>query len=287
MDLIRIFSRRICFTVWVFVCCFRSSADIRDHDSQLPLYEIGLAGATFFMSDYPAAEQGKLRALVVPYAFYRGKVLRADDEGGIRGRLVDREKVEFDLSASAGFPADSGDNRARRGMPDIDWVGEIGPRLRAHILDQGKHRLNFNLPVRYVFSTDFRRADDRGYLFQPELEYRNSNIFDEELEGTILLSMIFASDQLMDYFYEVPAEYSHPERPSFQAQGGYLGTSLTLGASREMAEDARFFVGAKLDYYGFSMNDRSPLFKDPLNLTFALGFSYRLLESEDRAGTRM
>jgi hypothetical protein len=116
---------------------------------------------------------------------------------------------------------------------------------------------------------------------------RNSNVLDKDFEGTVLLSMIFASDQLMDYFFEVPAEFSHPERPPFQAQGGYLGTSLIFGASREMAEATRFFIGLKMDYYGFSMNDQSPLFKDPLNMTFAFGFSYRLLESEERAGARM
>lgn len=262
-------------------------ADIHDHDRDQALYEIGVAGATFYLPDYPSSQQGGLRALVLPYAYYRGKVLRADDEGGIRSRLVDRERIEMDLSASAGFPADSRDNHARRGMPNIDWIGEIGPRWRAHLIDEGPHRLNFNLPIRYVFSTNFKRFDDRGYLLQPELEYRNDNVLMEDWESTILISAIFASDQLMDYFYEVPEEFATSERPAYQAQGGYLGFGVTLGASREIAPGTTFFCGVKMDDYGQSVNRNSPLFKTPTNWSFAFGLSYLLIESDERAGSRL
>ncbi|MCB0362276.1 MAG: MipA/OmpV family protein [Bdellovibrionales bacterium] len=268
-----------------FIC--PAQADLRDHDSDRALYELGLAGATFFMQDYPASNQGKLRALVVPFVYYRGRVLRADDEGGIRGRFVERERMELDLSAAAGFPADSRDNHARRGMPNIDWIGEVGPRLRVHLYDEAAHRVDFNLPVRYVFSTDFKRVDDRGYLFQPQLEYRNNDVFGENWEASLLISMIFASDQLMDYFYEVSEEFATLERPSYQAEGGYLGSSLTLGASRKVAEDFKFFCGVKGDYYGFSTNYKSPLFKQTSNVSFAFGFSYVIKESEERAGTSL
>lgn len=257
----------------------------RTWEAQESLYEIGLAGASFFLYDYPAAEQGRLRALIVPYAYYRGKVLRADDEGGIRGRLLERERIEFDFSAAAAFPADSRDNHARRGMPDLDWIGEVGPRMRVHIIEEENLRFEFNLPVRYVFSTDLTRVDDRGYLFQPELSLKIDNVWGEGWDFSLSTSAQFASDQLMDYFYEVSNQYATIDRPAFQSRGGLLGNNLVLGVSREVRPRMRAFCGAKFDYYGLSVNRRSPLFKDPWNAGFAFGFSYQLYESGARAGT--
>ena len=261
-----------------------AQAKERPWEADLPLYEIGVAGATFYLPDYPSSNQGRLRALAVPYVYYRGKVLRAEDEGGIRGRVMARDRVEFDLSASAAFPANSKSNRARRGMPDLDWIGEVGPRMRIHIMEEENVRLEFALPVRYVFSTDFGRFDDRGYLFQPQLKLKVDNVWGEDWNYSLNLSAQFASDQLMDYFFEVPAEFATPERPEFQAKGGLLGMNVVTGVSREVAPKFTMFCGVKADYYGVSVNRRSPLYQDPWNISFAIGFAYEIHESEERAG---
>ena len=285
MDLIRNWTGRLLISVFLWASHSPEAlAKVRPWETDLPLYEVGLAGAVFYLQDYPAADQGRLRALALPYVYYRGKVLRADDEGGIRGKVMEKDRIEFDLSASAAFPANSEDNKARGGMPDLDWIGEVGPRLRVHIMEDENVQLDFNMPVRYVFSTDFTRMDDRGYLFQPQLALHVENVWQEEWDLTFLFSAQFASDQLMDYFYEVPAEFATPERPSFQAKGGLLGNNLVVGVSREVKPKFTVFCGIKVDYYGLSVNRRSPLFKDPWNSAFAVGFSYQMYESVERAG---
>ena len=261
-----------------------AQAKTRPWEADLPLYEVGVAGATFFLPDYPSSNQGRLRAIALPYVYYRGKVLRADDEGGIRGKVMEKDRIEFDLSAAASFPANSDDNRARRGMPDLDWIGEVGPRMRIHLMEDENVRLEFNLPVRYVFSTDFGRLDDRGYSFQPQLNLKVDNVWGEDWNFSLSTSALFASDQLMDYFFEVPAQYSTVDRPEYQAQGGLMGLNVVAGVSREVIPDLTMFCGVKVDYYGVLVNRRSPLYMDPWNAAFAIGFGYKIHESEEKAG---
>ncbi len=290
LALLRKTVRLIClfsFYGLVFAGTEKSQASTeRTLESQdLPLLEMGLVGVTFFTPDYPAAEQGSLRTLAVPYAYYRGKQMRAE-EGGMRGRLMDQQTWDVDLSLAGSFPADSRHNRAREGMPNIDWIGEVGPRLRIHLEDFASSsryfKWNFLFPIHYVFSTNFRRWDDRGYLFKPEMEWKWR--YEEFKQSDLILSLsaTFASDQLMDYFYEVPDSYATPLRPAYQAQGGYLGMGFLVGATREYKSGFKFFCGVKGDFYQYSVNRSSPLFKQLTNWGFGMGFSSRLWESEER-----
>ncbi|MFC7554522.1 MipA/OmpV family protein [Pseudoroseomonas wenyumeiae] len=91
-----------------------------------PVLEAGIGGGGGWLPDYPAAGQNHLQGLAFPYVIYRGEILRSDDRG-VRSRFYSSEGIGLDLSFSGAFPSRSDDNKARRGMPDLDWQGEVGP----------------------------------------------------------------------------------------------------------------------------------------------------------------
>ena len=112
-----------------------------------PLLEAGVFGGGGWIPDYPAAGQNHLRGLALPYVLYRGEVLRSDDRG-VRGRFYRKDDLEFSLSFGGALGARSRDNRAREGMPNLDYLGEVGPALRWVAWRDGtKRRAVLELPL--------------------------------------------------------------------------------------------------------------------------------------------
>lgn len=248
-----------------------------------PLWEVGLVGVVGWLPDYPAADQNHLRWLVVPRVVYRGPILRLGEKGLIRGLLVETERLELDVSLTGSFAADADDNRARRGMPDLDWLGEIGPRLTIGLLGERERRgLSLDLQARAVFSTDLSSFDYRGLVFHPELVWRTADIADSAIGLEARFGPIFADERLMDYFYEVPPQFVTPARPRFDADPGYLGSFLAVRLGRRLAGRVRLGLSGRLGLHTGATNDDSPLFRD--EVTFGIGTSliWSFWESEAR-----
>jgi MipA family protein len=117
-----------------------------------PLWEVGVAGVGGYVADYPGAEQSRFRGLPLPYFIYCGEVLRAGDGGLLRGRYDLSDRLEIDLSFDGSLNADSDDNTLRRGMPDLDFLAEIGPQLKWTAWRNDQRTFTLNLPVRAVLS---------------------------------------------------------------------------------------------------------------------------------------
>ncbi len=88
-----------------------------------------------------------------PYFIYRSDRIKVD-RNGPRGILFDTERLRLDLSINASVPVNSSDNRARRGMPDLDPTIEIGPVLKHYLTDEDAPLpTRLELPVRAVIAT--------------------------------------------------------------------------------------------------------------------------------------
>ena len=248
---------------------------------RLPEFEAGLAGGGGWLPDYPAAGQNHLRGIAVPYLIYRGEVLRADDQG-VRGRVLRGERLGLDLSFSGAFPSSSDDNRARRGMPDLDWQGEVGPALRLTLWRDRAHprRVNLELPVRAVFSSDLSSISYRGLVLTPELAFEDREIGFPGARLRIGLGPIFATARLHRYFYDVAPQYALPDRPAYRSEGGYLGTRLQFSYRVPITERISFVGGGRVENFAGAANDRSPLHRQDWNGTVALGFAWSLYRSE-------
>ena len=133
-----------------------------------PLFELGVAGGGGYLPDYPAAGQSHFQGLVLPYLAYRGAIVRSDEKGILRGRIVRSDRFELDLSLAGSFAAESDDNDARRGLPDLDYLGEVGPRLQITLARAARDaKIELELPVRAVLSTDFSDLRPAGCWRRP------------------------------------------------------------------------------------------------------------------------
>nr|WP_241664466.1 MipA/OmpV family protein [Ningiella ruwaisensis] len=257
-------------------------------DEAQPLWEFGVGGGAIEVPNYPASSERNFVALALPYVIYRGDVFRIGGGGGARAVVVDESDFEIDFSLGGAFAADSDDKTAREGMPELDFLFEIGPQLIYKVkdfefADGGNGRLNLRVQARAVFSTDFERIDDRGFVFEPELSYQQRGRLFEDTALNASLGLVFATEKLHDYFYQVDEEFVTPDRPAFDASGGFLGAEASLGFSFPLTENSRGFIGGSVRYHAGAANEDSPLFEKDITYSIGLGFVWRLYESESRA----
>jgi outer membrane protein len=246
-----------------------------------PLFEAGVFGGGGWVPDYPAAGQNHFRVLPAPYLIYRGEVLRSG-ERGVRGRLYGSGDLEFNLSFNAAFAARSRDNRAREGMPDLDYLGEVGPALRyvAWRGAGGRQRVALELPVRAVFSTDLSYVRFRGVSVAPEVSFEHVGLFHPAARTRVGVGPVFTTGLLSDYFYRVEERYARTGRPAYDASGGYLGTRLTFSYRRPITERISVGGGGRLENFSAAANEGSPLFRREWNATLFAGVSIALYRSE-------
>ena len=259
------------------------TAVTRNSDPQAsPLWEVGLAGIGGYVADYPGAAQSRGRGFPVPYFIYRGKVLRAGDGGILRGRFQVNDRLEFDLSFGGSLNADSDKNTLRRGLPNLDFLAEIGPQLTWRAWEEKDRSVTVNLPVRAAVSFGGGGVRPQGFVLNPRLTYR-----DRAFIGGTTLSLgvgpIFATERLMDYFYEVRPQYALPGRPAYNAGSGYLGTEVALRVSRVLSPQVRLYTGAQLGVFSGATNRGSALLARETNWNFAVGLAWSIWESDRRA----
>jgi outer membrane scaffolding protein for murein synthesis (MipA/OmpV family) len=246
-----------------------------------PLFEAGIVGGGGWLPDYPAAEQNHWRGVVAPFLIYRGQLLRSD-EGGMRGRLYRGQDLELNLSLGGAFRASSRDNRAREGMPDLDWLGEIGPALRweAWRDPASRQRITLEAPLRAVFSTDLSQIRYRGFTFAPEIAFERHDLFRRGARARIGIGPVFGSGRFMDYFYRVEGEFARPGRPAYDAKGGYLGTRVQFSYRLPVTQRLSVVAGGRLENFSGATNADSPLYRREFNATLVGGLSFSLYQSE-------
>ncbi|MBR0652415.1 MipA/OmpV family protein [Roseomonas terrae] len=252
---------------------------------QLPVFEVGIAGGGGSIPAYPASSQNQLRGLVVPYFIYRGDVLRTDDSG-VRARASLADGIELSVSASGGLNASSQDVTAREGMPDLEWLGEIGPNLR-FILWRGEEeaapeRVVLDTPVRAVFSTDWTSVSFRGFTLAPDIAYERLHVFSQYARLRVSAGVLFGTSAYTDYFYQVDPEYARPGRPAYNAQAGYVGARLSLSYRLPITERLSVVAGGRIENFSGARNDGSPLYRSEWNATVVAGFAFSLWRSEAR-----
>lgn len=276
----------------------RSLTGFDNINDTLSLWELGAGGGAFYNPKYPASSEKRFFGLVLPFIVYRGETFRIGDGGGARAVLVENDTFEIDFSFGAALPSDSEDTSARIGMPELDFLGEIGPQMifmlgkydfdktadGEHLgTNNGKGRLDFRLQARAVFSTDFTSIDDRGFIFEPQISYQHRGFKHEDTALNVSFGAIFATQRTHDYFYEVKPEFATAARPAYDAKSGYLGSELNLGLSFRVSENIRAFIGASAQFHSLAANTDSPLFEKEITYSVGTAFVWRFYKSEAKA----
>lgn len=257
-----------------------------------PLWELGFGAGALYGPDYPSSSERHTRGLALPYIAYRGDVLRIGDGQSARAVAFENDRVELDLSFAAAFDADSDDNVLRRGMPDLDYMFQLGPQLKLDLMerrfaDESLGLLSFHLQARGVFSSDLDSIDHHGYVVEPMLRYRHYGWLSPKMDATLSLKPVWATRELHEYFFEVPARFATVQRPLYEARSGYFGTGLNFYASYRFSDKLNAFFGVQTTSHHGSANRDSPLYEKDFNVSFGAGFvllmfaSNRMVQVDD------
>jgi hypothetical protein len=247
--------------------------------AQRPLWELGVVGLGVSQQAYPGSDTRINRGLVLPYAIYRGRWLRADQDGaGLRAYRTPRWELDVGLAGSFGSRAD--EVPARAGMPKLGTLIEAGPRLTWRLHDEqqtvlgGQWRLQ--LPLRGVFDLSDGLAH-RGMSFEPELQFRRRA--QAGWTYSVSASAIIADKRLAQTFYGVDAGDALADRPAYDAQAGLVGWRLSTSASRALSPQWRVFGFVRLDSVAGAANRDSPLVRQTTGSSAGLGLIWTWKQS--------
>lgn len=246
-----------------------------------PLWELGAGVALLRMPDYRGSDESRLYLLPYPYIIYRGDILKVDRER-ISGRIFKTDNLLLDISVFGSVPVRSSKNTARSGMPDLDPTFEIGPSLNIKLWENkpDHYRLNFILPVRAVFSTDFTSVRREGWVFSPRLSFEKEDIIpDTGLNLGISAGPMFSNSDYHSYYYTVEPVYATASRPSYSAGGGYSGSAITVGLNKGFKQ-LIFNAFVSMDFLQGSVYEDSPLVKTKNSVMCGLTVSWIFLKSE-------
>lgn len=271
--------------VWL-ACVFLLTAALAEEPTkkseQLPEWELGLGVSALRLPDYRGSDESANYALPIPYFIYRGEKLKVDREG-VRGRLLDTDRFDMDLSIAASVPVRSTGNKARAGMPDLDASLEVGPSFEWNLWRNTEHstKLDLRMPLRAAFTIGPHNSPSAiGYVFTPRvnLDMRDLGGY-RGLEFGSYLGVLYGSAKNHDYFYSVPAAYATAARPAYQAKGGFAGMQFVSGVSRRINN---LWLGAfmRVDSLSGAVFADSPLIKTRRNYAFGIGVSYIFAQSE-------
>ncbi len=249
--------------------------------NELPLWEFGMAGGYADVPHYPSANQSKERFLFIPVFFYRGKIFRSDQNDGLRARLSTNEKFQLDLSYGGSFPANSEGNDARKGMEDLDWTFEVGPRFSYNFIENDKIRTRLLAAIRPAVTTDFSHTQLRGYRSVISFNHQNNEFIKKNWNSSFSISTTFLTEELSDYFFEVTKKDVSPGRQLYNAKGGYF--SIGVSGTLILNYDKKNFV-AGLSYvnYNDSVIEDSPLYRNKSNTVLFIAMNWFFYESEKK-----
>lgn len=258
-----------------------------------PIWELGVGGFAWIGPDYPVSGESNLRGLPFPLIIYRGDFLRIGEDAAARIVPIDVPLYEVGISVDGAFGADSDENDARDGMPDLDPMLQVGPEVVFHgprfdLGEFGEGYVEFALQARAVFSidTDDLRVESRGFVGQPLLRYTQRGLLGSKLKLGAEIGPVFATEKLHDYFYDVDSAFARAGRPAFAAEGGYLGTEIGFDLGYALNDRWNLFGGVDLSLHHGAANVDSPLFEDRLGVAAFFGATYAIWRSEKRVPRR-
>ncbi len=244
----------------------------------LPLWEAGVFGMVGRLPLYRGADEYKTYVLPLPYAIYRGEVLQADREG-VRGLFYRGPRLETDLSMNGNPPVDDG-SKARRDMPELEPLIEVGPAVKFHLYRGMRYpRLHVEAAARAVVSVD---RSDLGSRYEGKRVTLGLVLADVRHKPWIMgmrAGVDFADAGYNAYFYDVSEAETLPDRAPYRSKGGYGGCSLSAFLVRTLTPDLSVSLYGRWDNVDGAVYEDSPLVKRENNAVIGLAASWRIAAS--------
>ena len=249
-----------------------------------PLWEVRIGGSVLYGPDYPGASDYSVQGVAAPLLIYRGERIRFGEYGVARAIATKQKKFELDVSLDAAYAANSDNDGVREGMPDLDYLFQVGPQAIFHLSDtgwkkEGRKEWRIHVPVRAVAATDFNSIDHVGYIAEPQLVYQRKYGGELRSGWSVTLFSTFADEGLSDYWYEVPVQYATPDRTAYNAKGGYISTGIRASWTREITEKFQIFLTYQGRNFSGASNEDSPLLREDFTHAASVSFVWKAAQS--------
>lgn len=246
-----------------------------------PLWELGVGLGLLQIPDYRGSDENRLYLLPYPYLIYRGDLLKIEEQR-ITGQIFKTDRILLSFSGYGSVPVKSSNNSARSGMPDLDPTFELGPSLKIKLWEskEDKYRSDLTLPVRAFFSTDFSSVRREGWVFGPRINFEKDDLIpDTGLNLGVSIGPLFVDSGYHTYYYTVEQAYTTAERPAYSVGGGYSGTTLTIGLSKEYE---RFILSTfvSADFLQGAIFKDSPMVKRETSMMSGFSVSWIFYKSD-------
>lgn len=229
--------------LWLYASMAAAVAPSNPPEKRL---EVGLGVGALVTPDYRGSKTYRNYVAPVPYVIYRGKIIRSDREG-VRSDLFRSDQLEFTLSLAASIQPDSDKNERRVDMPGLDSTLELGPALNINVTgDTLREKWMLTLPVRAVITLGQGSPEHIGWLAEPQLSYRFRR---GSWNWTFRIGPSFASNDYHEYYYGVESSHVRPDRPLYDARGGYSGFNTQVAVSRRTD---KLWYGFFVRYYNLN-----------------------------------
>lgn len=254
----------------------------------LPRWEVGVFGGGTRMPHYRGSDEYRTYAFPMPYVIYRGDRLRVDRDG-FRGLFYKSQLLETDISLSGNPPVGDG-NDARRGMPDLDPLLELGPAARG-FLYRGRRLSSLYLEgtVRGVVAVDVDDGEPRDVGWRAVLDLVAPRFVPGSGSPWTFgsrLGVEFTDRRYNAYFYDVSEEQALPDREAYESEAGYGGTHLSAYVMRKVRPDLSILVYGRWDNLEGAVYEDSPLVRTHNNLIAGAAVIWKLAESRTRVRWR-
>jgi outer membrane scaffolding protein for murein synthesis (MipA/OmpV family) len=236
-------------------------------------WELGAGLAVLDIPFYPGSSQSKAYLLPIPHIFYRSEKLEVDN--GLEVTFLKTPRTRLNLSADFAVPVNSKDSDARTGMPNLDLVIQIGPSLEV-TLSGGRFKpshFRLELPIRTAIATDFRSAENVGWIFEPRLTFETRRPHKTGFAYLVSGGLRFSTEELHQYYYGVEQQFVTPERTRFDASAGYSGLFIDYIANWR-TENLIFFALLRYQNIAGAAFEDSPLVEQDDYLIFGAGITW-------------
>ena len=251
------------------------------HSSKQPIFELGLGAININIPYYPGAKNNQNLFIPFIWPIYRGKTFRFDQEGN-RAKLTDNQLFELGMSFWVTPPIKAEDNPIRSDLRDLEYVGEIGPRLILRIISNSewqKLNINFSLRAAYEISAHDLRSKFIGLSGGPSISYwiylnksRSASLF-------TTASWFLGDQSYNNFFYGTKGS---KQLENYQGASGEISRRVFSRIAFNLTNRVQVFLGGFYADLKKNTNLNSPLIESKTNSGFAFGFLWNFYQSEKK-----
>lgn len=237
--------------------------------AESPRFDFGLGFFGLKVHHYRGSDQTKDYNFYVPYIYYKSENIEAE------GAFIDTSfyKSRFltmKFSIVVGPNVESETNRARKGMPELNYNLGIGPMAIFHIIKGPRFFLEIDSSVRQEFETDFQYTAAIG---KTNTTYLTTRYKVRDFSIELGLGKMNADEDFHGHYYDVADKYATPARPSYDSDGGFSGNIILLSMKKKFGDILINGFIRHEDLSGTVFED-SPLVKQTDYYFFGLGVFY-------------